>query len=99
MAARIVTDALRVGYRWPRQASISHTIGAGGCSRMATKKIQVAMLSLALLLPAEGAFARTHRVRTHHYTTTHRHHYSQTRGALVGAAVGAALLHNHVKGA
>ena len=66
---------------------------------MATKKIQVAMLSMALLLPAEGAFAKTHRVRTHHYTTTHRHHYSQTRGALVGAAVGAALLHNHVKGA
>ena len=68
---------------------------------MATKKIQVAMLSLALLLPAEGAFAKTHRVRTHRYytTTTHRHHYSQTRGALVGAALGAALLHNHVKGA
>jgi len=67
---------------------------------MATRKIQAAMLSLALLLPAGGAFAKTHRVRTHrYYTTTHRHHYSQTRGALVGAAAGAALMHNHVKGA
>jgi len=58
---------------------------------MATKKttkIQAAVLSLALLLPAGSAFARTHHYR-------HRHHYSQTRGAVVGAVAGAVIDHRH----
>lgn len=61
---------------------------------MATKKIQAAMLSLALLLPAGSTFAATH----HHYR--HRHHYSQTRGAVIGAVAGAAIDHHQpLKGA
>jgi hypothetical protein len=62
---------------------------------MATKKIQAAMLSLALLLPAGSTFAATHY---HHYR--HRHHYSQTRGAVIGAVAGAAVDHHQpLKGA
>ena len=58
---------------------------------MSTKKIQAAVLSLALLVPADAAFARTHHKK---------HHYSQTRGALIGAAAGAVIAHHHaVKGA
>ena len=62
---------------------------------MATKKIQAALLSLTLLLPAGSAFARTHHVRNHH-----RHHYSQARGAVIGAVAGAAIDHHQpIKGA
>ena len=46
-----------------------------------TKKIQAAVLSLALVLPSAGAFAKTR----------HYHHYSRTRGSVVGA-VGGALI-------
>ena len=60
-----------------------------------TKKIQAAVLALAILAPAESAFAvtRHHYVRTS--TTRHRKHYSQTGGALVGAAAGAVIDHHH----
>lgn len=69
-------------------------------------RIQAAVLSLALLLPGSSAFARTHHVRrAHSYTTTTRyytyrrpHHYSQTRGAIIGGVAGAILGHG-VKGA
>ena len=64
---------------------------------MATKttmRIQAAVLSLALLVPAESALAAT---RHHRH---HRHHYSQTRGAIVGAVAGAAIDHKKpLKGA
>ena len=53
---------------------------------MASKKIQAAVLSVALMLPAGSAFARTHH--------RHRHHYSQTRGVVVGAVAGAAIDHH-----
>jgi YmgG-like glycine-zipper protein len=73
---------------------------------MSTKQIQAAVLSLALLVPAESAFARTHHLRHHRRataqvsTSSRPHHYSQTRGALIGAAVGAAVGHRHpLKGA
>lgn len=63
---------------------------------MATKKIQVALLSVTLLLPAGSAFAKTH----HHYRHQHRHHYSQARGAIIGAVAGAAIDHKQpIKGA
>jgi hypothetical protein len=55
-------------------------------------RIQAAVLSLALMVPAGSAFART-RYR-------HRHHYSQTRGVVVGAVAGAAIDHHKpLKGA
>ena len=60
---------------------------------MATKsmRIQAALLSLALMAPAGSAFARTRH---------HRHHYSQTRGAVIGAVAGAAIDHKKpLKGA
>ncbi len=61
-----------------------------------SKKIQVAVLSLAVLVPANAAFARTHhRHRGTYSTTYHRKHYSQTGGALVGAAAGAVTHHHH----
>ena len=50
-----------------------------------TTKIQAAVLSVALMLPAGSAFARTRQ---------HRHHYSQTRGAVVGAVAGAVIDHH-----
>lgn len=61
-----------------------------------TKKIHAAVLALAILAPAESAFAitRHHRVRTHS-AVRHRKHYSQTGGALVGAAAGAIIDHRH----
>jgi len=60
---------------------------------MITKRIQAAVLSVALLLPAGNAFAATHHRR-------HKHHYSQTRGAVVGAVAGAAISHHKpLKGA
>ncbi|HEV8660834.1 MAG TPA: YMGG-like glycine zipper-containing protein [Thermoanaerobaculia bacterium] len=63
---------------------------------MATKpttRIQAAILALTLMVPAEGAFAAT----KHH---RHRHHYSRTRGAVVGAIAGAAIDHKKpLKGA
>jgi len=58
---------------------------------MITKRIQAAVLSVALLLPAGNAFAATHHRR-------HKHHYSQTRGAVVGA-VAAISHHKPLKGA
>jgi hypothetical protein len=64
---------------------------------MASKKIQAALLSFSLLLPAGSAFAVTHH-HYHHYH--HRHHYSQARGAVIGAVAGAAIDHHQpVKGA
>ena len=69
-----------------------------------SRKIQAAALTLALLAPAEGAFAATHH--RHHRRTTyvtyrhHRHHYSETRGTVVGAAAGALIDHRQpLKGA
>lgn len=62
---------------------------------MFAKKIQAAVLSVALLLPAGSAFAATKHHRRHH-----RHHYSQTRGAAVGAVAGAVIDHHQpLKGA
>jgi hypothetical protein len=61
-------------------------------------KLQAAILSLALLVPATSTFAMTpHRTRrTTSYTRVHhRHHYSQTRGAIVGAVAGAVIDHRH----
>ncbi|MGZ4778986.1 MAG: glycine zipper family protein [Thermoanaerobaculia bacterium] len=56
-----------------------------------TNRIQAVVLSVALLLPAGGAFARTKH---------HRHHYSRTRGAAVGAVAGALIDHKKpLKGA
>ena len=56
-----------------------------------TSRIQAAVLSLALMVPAGSAFARTRH---------HRHHYSQTRGVVVGAVAGAAIDHHKpLKGA
>ncbi len=64
-----------------------------------SKKIQAAVLTVTLLMPAEAAFARTHRhrrmVRTYSTTTYHRKHYSQTGGTLVGAAAGAVIDRRH----
>jgi hypothetical protein len=63
---------------------------------MASKKIQAALLSVSLLLPAGSTFAMTH----HHYRHHHRHHYSQARGAIIGAVAGAAIDHHQpIKGA
>jgi glycine zipper 2TM protein len=58
--------------------------------KMTTPKtrIQAAVLSLALLLPAGSSFAATRHYR-------HRHHYSQTRGAIVGGVAGAVIDHKH----
>lgn len=72
---------------------------------MATKKIAAAVLSLALLAPAEAGFAKTiHHRRVVHHTTITRvnspHHYSRTRGTAIGAVVGALIEHRHpLKGA
>jgi hypothetical protein len=52
-----------------------------------SRKIQAAVLSLAMMLPAGAAMART---KKHHHK-----HYSQTGGALVGAAAGALIDHKH----
>jgi hypothetical protein len=64
---------------------------------MVNKKIQAAVLSVSLLLPAGSTFAMTH----HHYRhVVHRHHYSQARGAIIGAVAGAAIDHRQpIKGA
>ncbi len=67
---------------------------------MVGKRVQAAVLSLTLLLPAGTAFARTphrHRrtVAVQSYTYTRPHHYSQTRGALIGAAAGALIDRHH----
>jgi hypothetical protein len=61
-----------------------------------SKKLQAAVLALAILAPAESAFAvtRHHRVRTYSHVR-HRKHYSQAGGALVGAAAGAIIDHRH----
>jgi hypothetical protein len=62
---------------------------------MASKKIQAALLSVSLLLPAGSTFAATH-----HHHRHHRHHYSQARGAVIGAVAGAAIDHHQpIKGA
>jgi hypothetical protein len=64
---------------------------------MASKKLQAALLSVSLLLPAGSAFARTHHYR---HVVHHRHHYSQARGAIIGAVAGAAIDHHQpIKGA
>ncbi len=61
-----------------------------------TKKINAAILSLALFMPAGSAFAITrHHRRTSSTTTYHRKHYSQAGGALVGAAAGALIDRRH----
>jgi hypothetical protein len=64
---------------------------------MTTRKIQAALLSLSLLLPAAGAFAQPHH---YYYQHRHYHHYSQTRGAVIGAVSGAVIDHRQpLKGA
>ena len=64
---------------------------------MTTRKIQAALLSFALLLPAAGAFAQPHH---YYYRHHHYHHYSQTRGAVIGAVAGAVVDHHQpLKGA
>ena len=60
-----------------------------------SNKIQAAVLSLAVLVPANAAFARTHHHRHTYSTMHHRKHYSQTGGALVGAAAGAIIDRHH----
>ena len=61
---------------------------------MFARKLQAAVLSFALLLPAGSTFAAS---RHHRH---HRHHYSQTRGAAVGAVAGAVIDHHQpLKGA
>lgn len=66
-----------------------------GMTSLSTK-IQAAVLSLALFVPANAAFARTHHHHRRTYSTTyHRKHYSQTGGALVGAAAGALIDRRH----
>lgn len=65
-------------------------------------KLQAALLSVALMLPATSSFAMTRHHYRHTTTVTHhhRHHYSQTRGAVVGAVAGAAIDHHKpLKGA
>ena len=58
-------------------------------SRTSTK-VQALLLSCALVLPAESAFAKTKK----------RHHYSRERGTAIGAVVGAAVSHKKpLKGA
>jgi hypothetical protein len=52
---------------------------------MTHKPLTAALLSVMLMLPASSAFAR--------------HKYSRTRGTLIGAAVGALVTHDHLKGA
>ena len=65
------------------------------------KRFQAAVLSVTLMLPAGSAFAMSHhRVRHSSYNQTHRHHYSQGRGAVIGGVAGALIDRNHpVKGA
>ncbi|HVT01765.1 MAG TPA: glycine zipper family protein [Thermoanaerobaculia bacterium] len=58
----------------------------------ARKKIQAAVLGVTLLMPASGAFAAT---RHHHVVRHVHHHYSRTRGTVVGAAAGALIDHKH----
>lgn len=59
---------------------------------MKTTKFQAIVLSVAMMLPAGSMFAKTR-----HY---HKHHYSQTRGAVIGAVAGAAIDHHKpLKGA
>ena len=58
------------------------------------KAIQAAVLSLSLMLPAANTFAYTRHTTTHR-VYRHRHHYSQTRGAVVGAVAGAVIDHRH----
>jgi uncharacterized protein YcfJ len=57
------------------------------------KKLQAAVLSLSLLVPASSAFAVTHHHHVRH--ATHHHHYSRTRGTAVGAVAGALIDHHH----
>jgi hypothetical protein len=53
---------------------------------MTHKPLTAALLSVMLMLPASSALAA-------------RHKYSRTRGTLIGAAVGALVAHDHLKGA
>ena len=67
-----------------------------------TKRFQAAVLSMTLMLPAGSAFAMTHQHHMRHtsYSSTHRHHYSQGRGAVIGGVAGAVIDHRHpVQGA
>jgi hypothetical protein len=57
---------------------------------MLSKRIQAAVLSLSLMLPASSALAATH----HKHHRQHRHHYSRTRGTAVGAVAGALIDHH-----
>ena len=65
------------------------------------KRFQAGLLSLTLMLPAGSAFAMTHHHSRHSSSSrTHRHHYSQGRGAIIGGVAGAAIDHKHpVEGA
>lgn len=67
-------------------------------STKTSSKIQAAVLSVALLLPAGSTFAMTrhHKRHTTTYATAHhRHKYSRTRGTAVGAVAGALIDHKH----
>jgi uncharacterized protein YcfJ len=54
---------------------------------MNVKKLQAAVLAMALMAPASSAFAVTH----HRY---HKHH-NRTAGTAVGAVAGAVIDHRH----
>ena len=66
-------------------------------------KIKAIVLSSALMMPAASAFAYTrhHRhYRTYSTYSTYRHHYSNARGAAIGAVAGAVVdRHNPLAGA
>ena len=48
---------------------------------MKATRMQALLLSCAMLMPAEAALAKTKK----------KHHYSRTRGTVIGAVVGAAV--------
>jgi hypothetical protein len=78
------------------------TAGGGKMTTKITQRIGAAVLGLALLAPAGGAFAYTrhHHRRVVYSTYRRRHHYSETRGTVVGAAAGALIDHRQpLKGA
>lgn len=65
------------------------------------KRIQAAALSMMLMVPAASSFAMSrHHARHTSYGSTHRHHYSQGRGAIIGGVAGAVIDRKHpVEGA
>lgn len=53
---------------------------------MTMKKVQAAVLAMALLTPASSALAASHH---------HKKHHNRTAGTAVGAAAGALIDHKH----